>query len=444
MSLLARLGPALAVLLVVGSACSLTRGTPAPPPAASVPTRHVLPNGVRVVVQEFRTSEVTALQLWVRAGGRDEAASELGLAHYLEHMLFKGTTTRPRGFVEREVEGVGGRINAGTSLDFTYYHTVLPAARTLAGIELLADVGVNSSLDPTELELEKKVVLEEMRLSEDSPRRHLVRDLYGQLFEGHPYGRPVLGTAAIIRGLTRETLMSFYRRHYVPESFTLVVVGPVNPGEVLEAARRTFGRIPRADGARLPMPGPQAPRPLRVETPRPGTQAYLALGWHAPRLAHAETPVVDLLVAILGHSRPARLPQALRERLALVNTIGAGYSALEAAGAVTVTAQLEPANLARVEREILGEIQRVREAGVTAAELARVMTAAEARHAFSQETAEGRAFAYGRAETVWRLEDELAYVDRLHSVTREQVQLAARRYLDPARYTRLTLVPGGR
>jgi len=277
MPLLARLGPALAVLLVVGSACSLTRGTPAPPPAASVPTRHVLPNGVRVVVQEFRTSEVTALQLWVRAGGRDEAASELGLAHYLEHMLFKGTTTRPRGFVEREVEGVGGRINAGTSLDFTYYHTVLPAARTLAGIELLADVGVNSSLDPAELELEKKVVLEEMRLSEDSPRRHLVRDLYGQLFEGHPYGRPVLGTAEIIRGLTRETLMSFYRRHYVPESFTLVVVGPVNPGEVLEAARRTFGRIPRAGVARLPMPGPQAPRPLRVETPRPGTQAYLAL-----------------------------------------------------------------------------------------------------------------------------------------------------------------------
>ena len=138
------------------------------------------------------------------------------------------------------------------------------------------------------------------------------------------------------------------------------------------------------------------------------------------------------------------MPQALRERLALVNTIGAGYSALEAAGSVTVTAQLEPANLARVEREILGEIQRVREAGVTAAELARAVTAAEARHAFSQETAEGRAFAYGRAETVWRLEDELAYVDRLRSVTREQIQLAARRYLDPERYTRLTLMPGRR
>src|SRR3990172_5799026 len=235
----APVAPLLALVFLL-AACGVTRPTPAPTTTALGPVERILANGVRVVVQEFRASEVVALQLWVRAGGRDEAASELGLAHYLEHMLFKGTTTRPRGFVEREVEGVGGRINAGTSLDFTYYHTVLPAARTLAGIEMLADVGVTPSPAPAELELEKKVVLEEMRLSEDSPRRHLVRHLYGQLFEGHPYGRPVLGTAEIIQGLTRETLMSFYRRHYVPESFTLVAVGPVNPGEVLEAARRTF------------------------------------------------------------------------------------------------------------------------------------------------------------------------------------------------------------
>ncbi len=120
-----------------------------------------------------------AVQLWVRAGGRDEAATELGLAHYLEHMLFKGTTTRAKGFVDRDVEAVGGRINAGTSRDFTYYHVVLPAPRTVAAIEMLADISVNSSLDETELELEKKVVIEEMRLSEDTPQRHLVRQLYG-------------------------------------------------------------------------------------------------------------------------------------------------------------------------------------------------------------------------------------------------------------------------
>jgi len=439
----ARTVPVLLLLVLLVTACGVTRPTPLPTTSPG-PLRHVLANGVSVVVQELPASEVVALQLWVRAGGRDEAASELGLAHYLEHMLFKGTTTRPRGFVERDVEAAGGRINAGTSLDFTYYHVVLPPARALGAVEMLADVAVNASLDPRELELEKKVVLEEMRLGEDIPRRRLVRQLYERLFEGHPYGRPVLGTPDLVRGLKRETLMGFYRRHYVPESFTLVVVGPVRAAEVIGAAERTLGRLPRSGVTRLPAPPPPPLVPGRAEVERPGSQAYLALGWPAPRLDNAETPVVDLLAAILGQSRSARLVQALREREPVVTSISAGYSALEAAGIVTVTAELEPGNLGRAEDGILAEIRRVRSQGVTPGELRRAVTAAEARHAFSLETAEGRAYSYGRAETVWRLEEELAYVDRVRSVTAEQVRQAARRYLDPERYVRLAFVPRAR
>ena len=146
-------------------------------------------------------------------------------------------------------------------------------------------------------------------------------------------------------------------------------------------------------------------------------------------------------MSILGQSRSSRLPQTLRERLGLVNSVTAGYSPLEAAGAVTITAQLEPANLARAEAQILTELQRVREHGVTDAELRRAVTAAEARYAFSTETAEGRAYAFGRAETIWRLEEELAYVDRLRSVTPDQIRSAARRYLDPERYDRVAFLP---
>ena len=124
--------------------------------APEVPTRYVLHNGVRVLIQEYPSSEAVAVQLWVRAGGRDEAPTELGLAHYLEHMLFKGTTTRSKGFVDRDVEGVGGRMNAGTSHDYTFYHAVLPASRAVPTIEMLTDISVNSILDETELELEKK------------------------------------------------------------------------------------------------------------------------------------------------------------------------------------------------------------------------------------------------------------------------------------------------
>lgn len=429
----------LAVLVTAGCALVPTRTSSAPglPP----PVRHVLPNGVRVIVQEHRGSDVVALQLWVRAGGRDETASELGLAHYLEHMLFKGTTSRPTGFIDRDVEGVGGRMNAGTSLDYTYYHMLLPVTRTSAAVDLLADISVNASLETAVLDAEKRVVLEEMRLFEDNPRRFLSRKLQEAIFEGHPYGRPVIGTPELVRGLTRETLLGFYRRLYAPEAFTLVVVGPVAPAEVVERARRTFGRLPRSGNS--PLPAPVAPplRPRRIELERPGMQAYLGLGWHAPRIDHADLAAVDLLVTILGQTRTSRLTRSLRDELGLVTSVGSGYSALEVAGAVSVTAQMDPKNVERVEAEIVREIGRLREQGVSEAERRRAITAAEAQHEFGNETAEGRARTLGRAETVWRLEDELAYLDRVRTVTREQIRAAAQKYLDPTRYVRVTFVP---
>jgi len=152
-------------------------------------------------------------------------------------------------------------------------------------------------------------------------------------------------------------------------------------------------------------------------------------------------PAVDLLVAILGGQRSSRLVQSLREQRGLAVSVDAGFTPLAAAGAVVVTAQVDPANLRRAEEQILDEIRRVREDGVTPAELRRAITKAEAEHEFATETAQGRAVALGRAETIWTVEDELAYVSRLRSVAAEQVRAVARRYLDPDRYTRLALVP---
>ena len=436
----ARLAPALLLLFVLAG-CTLAPARRSAPAGLPTPVLEVLPNGARVIVQEHRASDVTALQLWVRAGGRDEAPDELGLAHYLEHMLFKGTATRPFGFIDRDIEGAGGRMNAGTSFDYTYYHMVLPAARTAAAIDLLADISVNASLEAAVLDAEKRVVLEEMRLSEDNPRRFLGRKLHEAVFEGHPYGRPVIGTPDLVRGLTRETLLGFYRRLYAPESFTLVVSGPVSPAEVLERARRTLGRLPRSGNAPLPTAGPPPLRPRKIELTRPGTQAYLGMAWHAPRIDHADVAAVDLLVTILGQTRTSRLTRTLREELGLVSSVSCGYSALEVAGTVSVTAQMDPRNVDRVEAEILNQVRRVRDEGVTEIERRRAVTVAESSREFQNETVEGRAHALGYAATVWRVEDELAYLDRVRAVTSGQIQAAARRYLDPDRYVRVAFVP---
>ncbi len=430
---------ALALLIVCASACSVSRS--APTSGGSAPSRHVLSNGVRVVIQEHAASDVVALQLWVKAGSRDEGPSERGLAHYLEHMLFKGTLTRPTGFIDRDVEGVGGRMNAGTSLDYTYYHMLLPARRALTGIDTLADISVNASLEHQALESEKRVVLEEMRFGEDNPSRFLVRQLYTAAFPNHPYGHPVIGSPEVIRRLTRDQLLTFYRRYYVPEAFTLVVVGAVRGEEVLAAATRAFARLPRIPSPRPLVPAVAAGPDTRIELTRPVSHAYLALGWLGPPIDHADTAAVDLVVSILGQTRGSRLTQALRERLGVVNSVSSGYSALQAAGLVTVTAQLEARNLVRAEGAILEEIERLRAEGVTETERRRAVTLAEARRAFLTETAEGRAWSFGQAETIWALEDELAYIGRLRGVSAQQLRAAARRYFDPGRYARVVFVP---
>jgi zinc protease len=218
-------------------------------------------------------------------------------------------------------------------------------------------------------------------------------------------------------------------------------VGPVDTSHVLSRARRAFGRLPRAGTRPSVAPPVPALRPREVEAIRPGTHAYVGMAWHAPRLDHSDLAAVDVLVTILGQTRTSRLTRTLRDDLGLVNTIGSGYSALEAGGLVTVTAQTERANVARVEAQILSEVRRVRDEGVTDAERRRAITVAEAQHEFANETAEGRARALGRAETVWRLSDELAYLDRVRAVTLTQLQAAARKYLDPERHVRVRFVP---
>ena len=388
-------------------------------------------------------SKAVALQLWVGVGGRDEAPSERGFSHFAEHMLFKGTDALEPGFVDREVEGVGGRTNAGTSFDYTYYYMLLPSARAARGIEVLADMAFNSRFDPVELGREREVVFEEVRFGEDNPRSFLGRRLYEMAFPGYPYGFPVLGDPAALRAATRESLRGYYKRHYVPENMTLVVVGPVHADEIRGMVARAFGGMPSTGYVRKPLPGPPTtPSPGRLTLERPGRQAYVGLAWVAPALGDPEMYAVEILAHILGGSRASRLNQTLRERARLVLTISAGYGALQGGGIVSVTAQVEPKDVEAVEAAVLGEIRGIREHGVSRAELDRAVTAFEAERVFGRETVEGLGLAYGRAETVWSLAGDREYLERLRSVSAHEVQAAARRYLTDD-YVRLALMPKG-
>jgi zinc protease len=406
------------------------------------PVRQVLPNGVVLIVQEHRASDLVALQLWVRAGGRDEAPAELGLSHYLEHMLFKGTPTRPPGAIDQLLEGLGGTSNAFTSYDYTHYDVVVPADSIVAAAELLADIAVNAAFPPPEIESEKKVVFEEMSLTEDDPERFLTRRVTEEVYPEHPYGRPILGTRELVQKLERDELAAYYRKHYVPQNMVLVVVGAVTPAQVRALADRTFGRLQGPAPARPQTSRPPAITKIRsVELRRDEQQAYLGLAWQAAPTADTDIYAVDLLTYILGDGPASRLNQSVREQRRLVTAIESVYVPRALSGLVSVTARLEPGNLPAAEAAVLDVIRRVREQGVTEAERQRALITAESTYAFDIETAEGLARILGQGETTWTLKDELQYLPRLRQVTVEQIRQAARRYLGEDNYVRVRFLP---
>ena len=441
---------AAATLAAALAACATSNTTDRTAPAAASsparPVREVLGNGVVLITQEQRAADIVSLQIWMRVGGRDESADELGLTHYLEHMVFKGTPTRPPGSIDREIEGFGGSSNAFTSYDYTHYDFVVPTAHVRAGLELLADITVNASFVPAELESEKKVVFEEMNLTEDDPEKFLGRRLSEEAYRGHPYGRPILGTREFIQALDRARLNAYYKKRYVPQNMVLLVIGPLTAAQVRPLAEATFGRLT----------GPPAPaRPIvavpslkggrRDDLPRPEQQAYLGLAWQAAatKLSAEDIPAVDLLTYILGDGPSSRLNQTVREQKNLVYAIESSYNAREQSGTVTITARLDPKNLAAAETAIMDVVRKVRDEGVTEAERQRAIVTAESAYAFDIETAEGLAKSYGQAEVTWTLDNELAYLGRLRQITAAQIQAVARKYLGDDDIARVRFLPKG-
>ena len=405
-------------------------------PISSRPERVHLANGLTVVLQPHDAADVAAVQLWVRAGARDEGPHEAGLSHFIEHLLFKGTPSRGPGVIDETISGLGGEMNAATSQDWTYFHVVLPAGRLETAVHVLADAAQHAVLDPAEVERERHVVLEEIRRAEDTPSAALWRLLARGHFGAHAYGRPVLGSAESIAGVSRGAIVDYYRRSYVPNNATVVVAGSMAPPRSLDAVRAAFGGwVPGLLPAR-PRRAPARPRgPCRVEESKTLHQTYLGFAWAGAIPPDPDVYALDLVATVLGQGRASRLVQSLRERLGLVSGIGTSFYLQHDAGTMAVTARTTTARYAEIEAAVLAEVARLSEELVTEEEFARAMTAVEAEHAFSGETAEGAAYALGTADTVWTLEFELGYVDAVRRVTREAMREAARRHLRPDHFT---------
>jgi len=436
-----------AMLFAVGCASAPPPMSPTAPVAASVkaagPVKEVLPDGLTLLIQDHRSSDIVAVYLWVGTGVRYEKPDGLGYAHFQEHMLFKGTDTFGPGYIDRTVEGQGGRSNAFTSFDYTTFQIQVPSDGIRKALELLEAMAFRSTFEPKEIDAERQVIFEEAHIETDTPKSAIIRQLYGLVFPNHPYGRPVLGTPETMNAADRQKLKAFNQQYYTPENMVLVVVGPVDPKTVRSMVDATFGKRPRTGYVPPPTPPLTPLKGIVCKTvERPEQQAQFAIGWQAPSLSNPDSFALDLVATILGGTESSRLTKTLRDSERLVAGISVSNSSMQLSGIFYVQAQLEAADLDKAKARILEELARLEKDGPTEEERQLAVTKAESEHAFAYETSDGVAAAYGITQLTGNLDDELRYVDRLRAVTNDQIRDAARKYLPLTDYACISFVPG--
>lgn len=401
-----------------------------------------LPNGLSVIVKETPGTQVATVQLWVKAGSVYESPKEAGITHLIEHMIFKGTPTRPPGQVAAEIEAVGGRINAYTSYEYTVYHATLTARHWPTALAVLTDAVLHSTFDPAELEREKQVVLEEIRMRRDRPNIRLYEELMTAAYTTHPYRLPISGSEESVTAISRDDILAYLANHYIPENFTVVVVGDVTAAHIMKQVNETLGKLPRKNTPAPEMaqePEQQAPR-LFLKTDAIN-QTHLAIAFPIPAFAHPDTPALDVLAHILGNGEVSRLYESLRNDRGLVYRIDASAFTPRDPGLLEITAVLDAPNAQSALSGALTEAFRMKYALVSAEELARAKRNLESDFVFNLEKAEGQARVLGSFEMLTGDPREEEYLNQVRAVSREDVQRVAVKYLHPSRLTIGFLAP---
>ncbi|MBD2446145.1 insulinase family protein [Nostoc sp. FACHB-152] len=418
-------------------------------PRLNSPTLHQLPNGLTIIAEQMPI-EVVNLSLWIRVGSTVESDAINGMAHFLEHMIFKGTERLASGEFERRIEERGAVTNAATSQDYTnYYITTAPQDfAELAPLQI--DVVFNPSIPDDAFERERAVVLEEIRRSEDNPHRRTFRRAMEMAFDVLPYRRPVLGPESVISGLQPQQMRDFHTSWYQPQSITAVAVGNLPVEQLIETIAEGFTQVHnRQPPAIYSQASTINPEPAFTEIVRREfvdeslQQARIVMVWRVPGLAQLnQTYALDVLAGILGHGRTSRLVRDLREERGLVSSIAVSNMSNLLQGTFYISAKCAVENIAAVEEAIAQHIRRLQTELVTDKEIDRVRKRVANRFIFGNETPSDRAGLYGFYQSlVGDLEPAFNYPAHIQQQEANDLLLAANQYLCPAAYGVVVMKP---
>lgn len=406
-----------------------------------------LDNGLTVLVQEVHTAPLASVWCWYKVGSRDEGPGLTGVSHWVEHMNFKGTENIPRDQVKGIIEQYGGSWNGYTWIDQTTYLETATADALDRMLFIEAERMASCLYHPDDCESERTVIISELQGGENDPEQRLDTELTATAFKAHPYRHPTIGWMHDLTTMTRDDLYGHYRRYYVPNNATLVVVGDVQTADVLRRVQEKFGGIPPGTPSRrTTTTEPAQGGERRVHLRRPGTTAYWRAVFHAPGYTDPDFfPLLVLDAMLTGASglniwsggsvptpqRSARLYRSL-VNTGLASSVGGFLAPTAEPFLYSIAATVAHGqSIASVERAVLDECQRIVKDGPTAAELVKVLAQLKARFVFDAGSVTDLAHQLGYFATIARWQDWLSASDRLQAVTIDAVHAAAKRYLDP-------------
>ncbi len=396
------------------------------------PQKIVLDNGLTILIQESHNAPVVSMNLCCKVGSRYEGPKEAGICHLIEHMIFKGTPKYPVGEIARQVEASGGDINAYTSFDETVFYINMASEFMKEGLDILIDAALNPLFDSEELTREKEVVVEEISRSEDSPGHQVSEDIFRTSFQRHPYGNPIAGSRESVRAISRQQLLSFYKRWYVGPNLIFVLCGDFETIKILPRLKKLLNGFSNSPAPRIKIPKEPKQRRPRARTRTMDVKgSYLALAFHTPELVHPDVPALDVLSHILSGGESSRLDQSLKENQGLVRAIDtACYTPVEPC-LFFVDAELTRSRPKQVIHNILKELYKLHAELVSPGELMRAKTNLKSAQVYERETVEGLCRKLGFFEiTAGDYLYEETYYEAVAAVTPEKIQEVACRYLN--------------
>lgn len=397
---------------------------------ASQAQMYKLDNGQTVVVQEVKNNPIVTIDTWIKTGSIDEEDSNNGVAHFLEHLFFKGTKTHEPGEFDKILETKGAITNAATSKDFTHYYITIPSKDFDLAMDLHGDMILHPLIPRKEMEKERKVVLEEISKDLNSPTKIMQDNLNSMLYTTHPYKRKVIGRSDVIETITRDQVLSFYNKNYSPSNMVTVIIGDVDANHAIEKTKEAFNAEYKKQTKTIyTKEAPLTKQQKKVEY-LDTESGYMVIGFRGTPIDDKDSYALDVLATILGDGRSSVLNQVLKEKKRIAFSVDAGNSTFRDDGIFYISANYEPTKCKIVQDTIFNEIEKIQKNGITDDQLKLAKNIIERSTYYSRESITNIATEIGYTMALTNdIKFYDTYLDNIKNVSKEDVKKVAEKYL---------------